>query len=148
MSYQVRDAFFKVASLLSTTGFVNKGWEFSSGISAIALLLLATGGMAGSPGSGFGVHRLIALIKYLRRELTRKYNRQAIRKIKVSGEVVNERELDKLQGYTAIFIFIIAIGSFLLSLDNESLRIEDSIVVSLSAFVTAGPPITECYLGD
>ena len=84
--------------------------------------------MAGSPGSGFGVHRLIALIKYLRRELTRKkYNRQAIRKIKVSGEVVNERELDKLQGYTAIFIFIIAMGSFLISLDNESLRIEDSI---------------------
>ena len=145
-SYQVRDAFFKVASLLSTTGFVNKGWEFSSGISAIALLLLATGGMAGSPGSGFGVHRLIALIKYLRRELTRKYNRQAIRKIKVSGEVVNERELDKLQGYTAIFIFIIAMGSFLLSLDNESLRIEDSIAVSLSAFVTAGPPIAEATL--
>ena len=145
-SYQVRDASFKVASLLSTTGFVNKDWEFSSGISAIALLLLATGGMAGSPGSGFGVHRLIALIKYLRRELTRKYNRQAIRKIKVSGEVVNERELDKLQGYTAIFIFIIAMGSFLISLDNESLRIEDSIAVSLSAFVTAGPPITEATL--
>ena len=147
-SYQVRDAFFKVASLLSTTGFVNKGWEFSSGISAIALLLLATGGMAGSPGSGFGVHRLIALIKYLRRELTRKYNRQAIRKIKVSGEVVNERELDKLQGYTAIFIFIIAMGSFLLSLDNESLQIRDSIAVSLSAFVTAGPPITEAGLAN
>ena len=91
--YQVRDAFFKVSSLLSTTGYINKGWEFSSGISAIALLLLATGGMAGSPGGGFGIHRLIELIKYLRRELTRKYNRQAIRKIKVSGEVVNEREL-------------------------------------------------------
>ena len=146
ISYQVRDASFKVASLLSTTGFVNKDWEFSSGISAIALLLLATGGMAGSPGSGFGVHRLIALIKYLRRELTRKYNRQAIRKIKLSGEVVNERELDKLQGYTAIFIFIIAMGSFFISLDNESLRIEDSIAVSLSAFVTGGPPITEATL--
>ena len=146
--YQVRDAFFKASSLLSTTGYVNKGWEFSSGISAIALLLLATGGMAGSPGGGFGVHRLIELVKYLRRELTRKYNRQAIRKIKVSGEVVNERELDKLQGYTAIFIFIIAIGSFLLSLDNESLRIEDSIAVSLSAFVTAGPPITEAGLDN
>tara|TARA_Y100001936_G_scaffold82491_1_gene81152 strand:+ start:20665 stop:22188 length:1524 start_codon:yes stop_codon:yes gene_type:complete len=144
--YQVRDAFFKVSSLLSTTGYTNTGWEFSSGISAIALLLLATGGMAGSPGSGFGVHRLIELIKYLRRELTRKYNRQAIRKIKVSGEVVNERELDKLQGYTAIFIFIIATGSFLLSLDSESLQIEDSIAVSLSAFVTAGPPITEAGL--
>tara|TARA_Y100000768_G_scaffold179680_1_gene134566 strand:- start:436 stop:1959 length:1524 start_codon:yes stop_codon:yes gene_type:complete len=147
-SYQARDACFKVASLLSTTGYINKGWEFSSGISAIALLLLATGGMAGSPGSGFGVHRLIALIKYLRRELTRKYNRQAIRKIKVSGEVVNERELDKLQGYTAIFIFIIAMGSFLLSLDNQSLRIEDSIAVSLSAFVTGGPPITEVGLAS
>ena len=73
-----------VSSLFSTTGYVNKGWEFSSGISAIALLLLATGGMAGSPGSGFGVHRLIELIKYLRRELTRKYNRQAIRKIKLA----------------------------------------------------------------
>ena len=144
--YQVRDAFFKVSSLLSTTGYINKGWEFSSGISAIALLLLATGGMAGSPGGGFGIHRLIELVKYLRRELTRKYNRQAIRKIKVSGEVVNERELDKLQGYTAIFIFIIAMGSFLLSLDNESLRIEDSVAVSLSAFVTAGPPITESGL--
>ena len=64
----------------------------------------------------------------------------------MSGEVVNERELDKLQGYTAIFIFIIAMGSFLLSLDNESLRIEDSIAVSLSAFVTAGPPIAEATL--
>ena len=146
--YQVRDAFFKVSSLFSTTGYVNKGWEFSSGISAIALLLLATGGMAGSPGGGFGVHRLIELVKFLRRELTRKYNRQAIRKIKVSGEVVNERELDKLQGFTAIFILIIALGSFLLALDNASLRIEDSIAVALSAFVTAGPPITESGLAN
>lgn len=146
--YQLRDAFFKVSSLLSTTGYINKGWEFSSGISAIALLLLATGGMAGSPGSGFGVHRLIELVKYLRRELTRKYNRQAIRKIKVSGEVVNERELDKLQGFTSIFISIIATGSILLALDNTSLSIKDSIALALSAFVTAGPPITEAGLAN
>ena len=140
---QIRDAFFKVSSLFSTTGFINTGWEFSSGVSAIALLVLATGGMAGSPGGGFGVHRLIELVKYLRRELTRKYSRQAVRKIKVSGEVVNERELDKLQGFTAIFIFIVASGSFLLALDNNSLTIKDSISTSLSAFVTAGPSITE-----
>jgi Trk-type K+ transport system membrane component len=82
-------------------------------------------------------------MKYLRRELTRKYNRQAVRKIKVSGEVVNERELGKLQGFTAIFIFIVASGAFLLALDNSSLSIADVISISVSAFVTAGPAIAE-----
>ena len=142
-SHQLRDAFFKLSSLFSTTGFVNDGWRFSSGITAVALLILAVGGMAGSPGGGFGIHRLIELMKYLRRELTRKYNRQAVRKIKVSGEVVNERELGKLQGFTAIFIFIVASGAFLLALDNSSLSIADVISISVSAFVTAGPAITE-----
>ena len=37
-------------------------------------------------------------------------------------------------------------GSCLLSLDIESLRIDDSVAVSLSAFVTAGPPIAESAL--
>ena len=143
---QSRDALFKMSSIFSTTGFTNQNWEFSSGISAIALLVMATGGMAGSAGGGYGVHRLIELVKYLRRELTRKYNRQAVRKIKVSGEVLDERVLDKLQGFTAIFIFIVASGSFLLSLSKNSLNIVDAIAISLSAFVTAGPPITEAGL--
>ena len=62
--------------------------------------------------------------------------------------MVNERELDTLQGFIAIFILLIALGVLPLALHNASLRIYDSIAVALSAFVTAGPPITESGLAN
>ncbi len=140
---ELRNAFFVAASLLSTTGYVNMGWEFTSGMSAVALLILAIGGMAGSTGGGFGVHRLLEIIKYLRRELTLSYRPSAVRAIKVSGEEIEQRELDKLHGYTATFIFIVAGGAFLLSLSSQHLNLADSIGLALSSFVTSGPGLTE-----
>ncbi len=139
---EIRNAFFVAASLLSTTGYVNMGWEFTSGMSAVALLILAIGGMAGSTGGGFGVHRLLEIIKYLRRELTLSYRPSAVRAIKVSGEEIEQRELDKLHGYTATFIFIVAGGAFLLSLASQHLNLADSIGLALSSFVTSGPGLT------
>ena len=139
---ELRNAFFVASSLLSTTGYVNMGWEFTSGVSAVALLILAIGGMAGSTGGGFGVHRLLEIIKYLRRELTLSYRPSAVRAIKVSGEEIEQRELDKLHGYTATFIFIVAGGAFLLSLASQHLNLADSIGLALSSFVTSGPGLT------
>ena len=139
---ELRKAFFIAASLLSTTGYTNVSWDFTSGMSAVALLALAIGAMAGSTGGGFGVHRLLEIIKYLRRELTLSYRPSAIRAIKVSGKEVEKRELDKLHGYTATFIFLVAGGAFLLSLASQHLNLEESIGLALSAFVTSGPGLT------
>ncbi len=136
---ELRSAFFLAASLISTTGYLTTGWDFVSGMTAIALLLLATGAMAGSTGGGFGMHRLLEIIKYLRREITLSYRPNAVRAIKVSGEEVEDRELDKLHGYTATFILIVAGGAFLVSLASQNMNLEESISLALSAFVTSGP---------
>ncbi len=140
---ELRTAFFLTASLISTTGYLTISWDFASGMAAVMLIVLATGAMAGSTGGGFGMHRLLRIMKYLRREITLSYRPNAVRAIKVSGEEVEDRELDKLHGYTATFIFFVAAGAFLVSLASQNLNLEESISLSLSAFVTSGPSFIE-----
>ena len=134
-----RDSFFLVASLLSTTGFSVADWQFPSAMTGIVLLLLGTGAMAGSTGGGYGSGRLLQHYRFARRELTQQLNPKSVRVVKVSGRVIDERALQRLHGFTAIYIAIIALGALCLALANTDASPEEALSLSLTALATAGP---------
>ena len=140
-SEALRDSYFLSASLLSTTGFTSMDWAFSSGMACVVLLLLGTGAMAGSAGGGYGSGRVLQHIRFVRRELTVQYKPNAVRVVKVSGNVIDERSLLRLQGFTAIFILLVTIGAFLVSISEQGYSTLESLSLSLSALATAGPSL-------
>ena len=135
----VRDGYFLASSLLSTTGFTNGNWEFPSGMSVIVLLLLGIGAMAGSTGGGYGSARLMMHYRFARRELTQQLKPHSVRVVKVSGEVIDERSLHRLHGYTAIFISLVAIGAFFIGLASPESTPIEVLSFSLTCLATAGP---------
>ncbi len=134
-----KDSLFLIASLLSTTGFSTVSWEFPSAMSGIVLLLLGIGAMAGSAGGGYGSGRLLQHYRFARRELTQQYKPKSVRVVKVSGQVIDERALQRLHGFTAIFIALVAVGALTIALANPEKTPIQALSISLTALVTAGP---------
>lgn len=137
----LRDSYFLSASLLSTTGFTSMDWAFPPGMACVVLLLLGTGAMAGSSGGGYGSGRVLQHYRFVRRELTQQHKPHAVRVVKVSGNVIDERSLQRLQGFTAIFFLLVAIGAFLVSISEQGYSTIESLSLSLSALATAGPSL-------
>ena len=134
-----RDSFFLVASLFSTTGFFTVHWEFPSAMTGIVLLLLGTGAMAGSTGGGYGSGRLLQHYHFARRELTQQLKPNSVRVVKVSGRVIDERALQRLHGFTAIYIALVAIGALCIAFANSAASPVEALSLSLTALATAGP---------
>ena len=135
----VRESFFLSSSLLSTTGFTSVNWEFPSGMTVLVLLLLGVGAMAGSSGGGYGSARVLQHYRFARRELTQQYKPSSVRVVKISGEVIDERALQRLHGFTAIFLSLVAAGAFLIALASPRTGLTQVLSFSLTCLATAGP---------
>ena len=136
---EIRDSFFLAASLLSTTGFSSMDWKFPSGMVSVVLLLLGIGAMAGSTGGGYGSGRLLYHYRFVRRELTQQLTPKSVRVIKISGKVIEERALQRLHGFTSIFIALVAVGALLIAIANPNATPIAALSLSLTALATAGP---------
>ncbi|MEE2682360.1 MAG: potassium transporter TrkG [Actinomycetota bacterium] len=139
----LKDAAFVATSFSSTTGFTTGSWNFAPFMVAVAILLMAAGAMAGSPGGGYGAHRVIELVQYQRRETTRMHHPSAERKPKLSGHTLSDRNLEKLHGFTAAFVLLVGIGAFFLSVASQEMTFQEAVSLSLSSLVTNGPGLTE-----
>ena len=135
----IREGFFLSSSLLSTTGFSTSSWDFPSGMAVMVLLLLGVGAMAGSSGGGYGSARVLQHYRFVRRELTQQLKPSSVRVVKISGKVIDERALQRLHGFTAIFISLVAAGAFLIALANPNSTPIEALSFSLTCLATAGP---------
>ncbi len=144
----IREGFFLSSSLLSTTGFSTISWEFPSGMAVLVLLLLGVGAMAGSSGGGYGSARVLQHYRFVRRELTQQLKPSSVRVVKISGRVIDERALQRLHGFTAIFISLVAAGAFLIALANPNSTPIEALSFSLTCLATAGPFIGSSPVGS
>ncbi|MBR6768437.1 MAG: TrkH family potassium uptake protein, partial [Clostridia bacterium] len=66
----IRAAFFQVASIISTTGFVTEHFELWPTLSlTVIILLMITGACAGSTAGGFKISRILLVFKNIFREI-------------------------------------------------------------------------------
>ena len=114
----IRNTFYAV-SISTTTGFTNANYFNYVGFLPILLILFSfVGGCAGSTAGGMKVIRVILLLKQGYRELIRLIHPNSKIKVKVGNSAINERTLETIWGFFAVYVFVFFTVMLLLMLSG------------------------------
>lgn len=109
ISDSARLAAFQVASILTTTGFSSTNFELWPRLALIVILfMMFIGGCAGSTGGGVKVMRVILYFKLGFAELFRLIHPNSVKRVKLSGQAIDEKMSLHVWGFffLAIFTFL------------------------------------------
>ena len=110
---------FYAISISTTTGFTNSNYYNYVGFLPLLLILFSfIGGCAGSTAGGMKAIRIILLLKQGYRELRRLVHPNSKIKVKVGNTSVNERTLETIWGFFAIYVFVFITVLLLLMLSG------------------------------
>ncbi|GGE31387.1 TrkH family potassium uptake protein [Streptococcus himalayensis] len=131
-------SFFQVTNIITTTGFGfgdTTHWPLFSQI--ILLLLMCIGGSAGSTAGGFKVMRGLILARIAKNQILSTLSPNRVLTLHVNNSVIDKDTQHKILKYLVLYIMIIVILIFLISLDNEKFLTVVSAVIS--CFNNIGP---------
>lgn len=136
----VRTAFFQVASIMTTTGFVTvefNDWPVLS--KTILTLLMIIGACAGSTAGGLKISRILILFKNIFREIKHMIRPKSVNVVRVDGEVIPDETIRSATGYLSVYMLAIVICVVLISVDGYSM--ETNISATLSCINNIGPAL-------
>jgi trk system potassium uptake protein TrkH len=129
---------FQVSSIISTTGFSTTDFDqwpaFSKGI---LLMLMLTGGCAGSTSGGIKIARVMLIFKILQRNIRKILNPRKVMVVRNNGRTVDEKILDNTNAYLAAYMIIVVLVYLLISLDGFS--VGTNLTAVLACFNNVGP---------
>jgi len=98
-------AFFSIASILTTTGFVSVNYELWGSLAAVLIFVaMLIGGNSGSTAGGFKVSRYVVLIKNIMFQVRRLLHPKAIVGLYVDGNRISYDALGVISGFALLFI--------------------------------------------
>ena len=110
----VRQAFFQVSTIITTTGFATADFNvWPNASKALLLLLMFIGACAGSTGGGIKVSRLAIALKSAVAEIKHMGRPRQISRIRFEGKPVEKDTVSGVLAYIVSYIFIF-FGSFLI----------------------------------
>ena len=127
----LRQSGFQVAALITTTGFGTAdlgAWPTLSQF--IVVMLMFSGACTGSTGGGLKVGRIMILVKTVLRELKRAINPRSVKSIKLDGALVDKEVISTTSIYFTVYMILIAISTFLISLDKVDMMASATAVIS------------------
>lgn len=109
---------FQVCSIISTTGFSTTNFDLWPSLSKIILLLLMfSGGCAGSTAGGIKVSRLVIMWRTVKRDLKKALHPRTASVVKFEGRRVDEDTISGVANYFSVYAFLFIIILLLISLD-------------------------------
>lgn len=141
----IRDGFFHVISVITTTGFATADYLFWPGPSTLLIfLLLFTGASTGSTTGGIKVARHLVVIKSIRSAFTRLVHPSVLSNIRINGKIVSGETSISIISFVMIFLFIFLIGTVLIVITGSDVITAASAVAASLGNVgpglgTAGP---------
>lgn len=134
----VTDAAFQTVTIITTTGFATVDFALWPTFCRMALLVLMfTGGCAGSTSGGIKLSRVLILWKSLARELKRMVHPNHVSVIKVDGQPVEERVVSSTGAYIMAYMAVLLAGALVVSWDNYGFQ--ESFAASLTCISNVGP---------
>ena len=137
----VRHATFQVSSIITTTGYATTDFnlwpEFSK---AILVILMFSGGCAGSTAGGFKVARIVMLFKNIKKEIRKLVHKRSVNTVHFEGKVVDEATFNGVNTYLAIYMICILTVFLVLSL--EPFGFETNFTAAISCFNNVGPGLS------
>ncbi len=134
----LRDAYFQVSSIITTTGYATVNFDAWPGFSKMILLLLMVfGACAGSTGGGLKISRVVILFKSARQEVRRMLHPRAVTVVRMEGKPVRSDLIRATLTFFLLYIVCLALGVFLLSLGEQDFL--TNFTATLACLSNIGP---------
>jgi trk system potassium uptake protein TrkH len=113
----LRQCWFTMVSIATTTGYVTVDYGKWSGFSLILLaVMMFLGGCSGSTAGGLKVSRLIIFLKTARLEIVKAFRPNQVFRMHVNGNALGEGERAQTVGFIALYVFIFVLSCLLVAL--------------------------------
>lgn len=142
----LRDVTFNVASLISTSGFGTADFTKWPVLSQVVLLIaMCVGGCAGSTAGGLKVSRVAMLTKSSILNVKKTLSPRSVYTVKMDGKPVDDMILRNVQSFFLIYMIVIIISTFLVSigqpLNGEYSSFSTNFSAVIACFNNIGPGI-------
>ena len=136
----LRQAFFQVSSIITTTGFATADFalwpQFSQ---TLLVLLMIIGACAGSTGGGLKVSRIAILIKTFSQEIKHLLHPRSVTVVRFEKKPIDDVIIRGTLIYFGMYAFIVCVSTLLLSLDGFDFT--TNLTAELACFNNIGPGI-------
>ena len=130
---------FQISSIMSTTGFVTADFNQWPAMSHILIIIaMFIGSCAGSTAGGIKVVRINMVAKMSRRNVLATGQPKKMDVIRLDGKAVDEGIVSQVAQFVLMYVALMLIGSFLLSLDGKFDAITN-LSASLTCVSNVGP---------
>lgn len=110
------DPLFQIITTITSTGLTANNFEnWGSFVLALLFMLMFFGACAGSTSGGAKIDRILYLIKNTNNELYRAIHPNAIRSVKINGNIIAPEIVDKVIAFLCIYVMVIAVGGLVLT---------------------------------
>lgn len=136
----LRDGFFNVISISSTTGFGASDyskWPLFSQM--LLMLLMLIGGCAGSTSGGIKMNRVILYLKTAQRELVRSFRPNQVFRIRLNGIAPDEQALTTTSFFIALGFVLSGAACVIVSLLEPQLNMISTIGCVFATLFNIGP---------
>ena len=134
----LRQAFFQVASTVTTTGYATANFDLWPQLSrTIIFILMFVGGCAGSTGGGLKVLRVSVLVKSAFSAVRKSVSPKRVLTIKNDGRTIDGNEVEGVVTYFVCYIVFMFASLIVLSLD--SIDLETALTAVVTTINNIGP---------
>ncbi len=134
----VRNSFFQVTSIMSTTGYSTADFNLWPSLSrSILFLLMFLGGCAGSTAGGLKISRIIILFKSAWNDIKQQLHPRSVTSVKIDGKAVDNGTIRRVNIYFFVYIALILAVFLLISFDPFGL--ETNLTAAVSCVNNVGP---------
>ena len=138
ISRMIRDVFFTVSSIITTTGFSTVDFDkWPTFSKTILMFLMFCGACAGSTAGGFKVSRLTILIKKFVREFKKIGHPNKVLNIQLEGKTLDKEMLEGVDSYFILYSVILFILLLITAWESDTFITALSAV--LATFNNIGP---------
>ncbi|MCC5876667.1 MAG: TrkH family potassium uptake protein [Candidatus Sumerlaeia bacterium] len=136
----LRDGLFSTITIVTTTGFGTVDYDMWPQVCRMTILILMfTGGMAGSTSGGMKVVRLLLLWKIARFHLSREASPNRVRTLKIDGRNIDKNTIHDTLVYFFVHTAILVAACLVVALIMESQPLLTTISAVVSCVNNIGP---------
>ncbi|MCM1310682.1 MAG: TrkH family potassium uptake protein [Bacteroides sp.] len=140
------DPLFQVVSLITSTGYMLSSFDgWGPAIVAIAVILMFTGGCAGSTSGGAKIDRIVYLLKFLKNSIIRALRPNAVLPVRISNRVVPSTQVSAVVAFLCLYAMLTAVGALLISVSG--IPAGDSFVSALGAMSNSSLSSVDSVIG-
>ncbi|MEE0742023.1 MAG: TrkH family potassium uptake protein [Emergencia sp.] len=131
VSDSVRDTFFQVSSIITTTGYATADYDvWPTFCKMLIFMLMLTGACSSSTGGGVKMIRILISLKLIRRGVSLKLHPNRIITVRLGNREVPQEVATNIANFVFFYIAVVFAGSLVISLNGFDLMTTFSSVLT------------------